>query len=143
MDRGNIFLLSGFVACQKQWEHFSAKWKEICEREPKTPDFKMQTAIRLTKRDGTPIWTAKQRDNRIKDLVRLTKKTAVFRVETVMAWPNYDRVVKHQVPPNSTVHIFSVSTSRYCPSPTLCTKLRSMEQWRGYLMTRVVPERRR
>jgi hypothetical protein len=98
MDRGNIFLLAGFIACERQWERFSTKWKKICDREPKTPDFKMQRAIRLTERDGTPIWTAKQRDKRINQLVRLTKRTALFRVESVMAWPNYDRVVKDRVP---------------------------------------------
>src|SRR5437588_12603645 len=43
-DRGNIFVLAGFVACPKQWEQFSHKWQTICDREPKTPDFKMQTA---------------------------------------------------------------------------------------------------
>jgi len=98
-DRGNIFLLAGFVACPKQWKRFSTKWKKICNREPKTPDFKMKKAHRLFEQDGTPIWTRKQRDQRIRELVRLTKKTARFRVESVMAWPNYDQVVKGRVPP--------------------------------------------
>jgi hypothetical protein len=40
----------------------------------------------------------KQRDRRIRDLVRLTKRTAQFRVESVTAWPNYDQVVKGRVP---------------------------------------------
>jgi hypothetical protein len=56
-DRGNIFLLAGFVACARQWKRFSTKWEKTCNREPKTPDFKMQTANRLFRADGTPIWT--------------------------------------------------------------------------------------
>lgn len=97
-DRGNIFLLAGFVACPRQWDRFSTKWEKICAREPKTPDFKMAKAIRLLKRDGTPFWTPEQRDRRIRKLVRLTKRTAQFRVESVTAWPNYDQVVKGRVP---------------------------------------------
>ena len=98
-DRGNIFVLAGFVACPKQWEQFSHAWDKICDREPKTPDFKMQKAVRLRNEDGSLIWTEAQRNTRIKQLVRLTKRKAQYRVETVMAWPNYDRVVKGRVPP--------------------------------------------
>jgi len=98
-DRGNIFVLAGFVACPKQWERFSHKWQTICDREPKTPDFKMQTAIRLLREDGSVIWTQAQRDARIRRLVRLTKRKVLYRVESVLAWPNYDRVVKGKVPP--------------------------------------------
>ncbi len=97
-DRGNIFLLAGFVACPKQWQRFSIKWENICNHEPKTPDFKMQKAIRLLRPNGTRIWTEKQRDRRIRKLVRLTKRTALFRVESVTAWPNYDLVAKSHVP---------------------------------------------
>jgi hypothetical protein len=98
-DRGNIFVLAGFVACPKQWEEFSGKWQAICDREPQTPDFKMQTAIRLFRDDGSPIWTEVQRDARIRQLVRLTKRKALYRVESVLAWPNYDLVIKGKVPP--------------------------------------------
>lgn len=98
-DRGNIFLLAGFVACPEQWKRFSTKWQKICNRDPKTPDFKMEKANRLLDHDGKPIWTRKQRDRRIRDLVRLSKRTAQFRVESLMAWPNYEKVVRGRVPP--------------------------------------------
>jgi hypothetical protein len=98
-DRGNIFVLAGFVACTKQWERFSHSWAKICDRKPKTPDFKMQKAIRLRNEDGSLIWTEAQRNARIKQLVYLAKRKAQYRVESVMAWPNYDRVVKGRVPP--------------------------------------------
>jgi hypothetical protein len=97
-DRGNIFVLAGFVAGPKQWEQFSRKWQGICDREPKTPDFKMQTAIRLFREDGSPIWTQAQRDARIRQLVRLTRRKVLYRVESVLAWPNYDRIVKGKIP---------------------------------------------
>jgi hypothetical protein len=98
-DRGNIFVLAGFVACPKQWDQFSRKWQKICDREPKTPDFKMQKAVRLLNDDGSVFWTEAQRDARIKQLVRLAKRTVQFRVESLLAWPNYDLVVKGRVPP--------------------------------------------
>jgi hypothetical protein len=97
-DRGDIFVLAGFVACAKQWEQFSDAWENICTQEPKTPDFKMQKAIRLLNEDGSVFWTEAQRDARIKKLVRLTKRKAQYRVESIMAWPNYDHVVKGRVP---------------------------------------------
>jgi len=98
-DRGNIFALAGFVACPKQWDQFSRKWQKVCDREPKTPDFKMQKAVRLLNDDGSVFWTEAQRNARIKQLVRLTKRTVQFRVESLLAWPNYDLVVKGRVPP--------------------------------------------
>jgi hypothetical protein len=58
----------------------------------------MKTANRLYQHDGTPIWTRKQRDRRIRELVRLTKRAAGFRVESVTAWPNYDQIVRGRVP---------------------------------------------
>ena len=136
-DRGNIFVLAGFVACPKQWEQFSHAWDKICDREPKTPDFKMQKAVRLRNEDGSLIWSEAQRNARIKQLVRLIKRKAQYRVETVMAWPNYDRVVKGRVPPDSTIHTFSAFTTSSCPLPPSWTRLISKEPLIGCSMIRV------
>jgi hypothetical protein len=38
-DRGNIFILAGFIANPERWKTFSNKWMRLCNREPKTPDF--------------------------------------------------------------------------------------------------------
>ena len=97
INRGNIFVLAGFIA--KRWQQFSTKWIRICDRFPKTPDFKMQKAVRLLNEDGSAFWTAAQRDARIKTLVRLAKRKVQYRVESLVAWPNYDRVVRGRVPP--------------------------------------------
>jgi hypothetical protein len=98
IDRGNIFLLAGFVSTPERWKAFSDKWEAICEQEPKTPDFHIQRDIRLRNKDGSARWTEAQRDARIKELVDLTKTQAQFRVESVLAWPNYDRLVKGNIP---------------------------------------------
>lgn len=98
-DRGNIFVLAGFVASPERWEGFSNEWMRICNQEPKTPDFHIQRDIRLLNKDGSVRWTEAQRDARIKELVDLTKTQAQYRVESVLAWPNYDRVVKGRIPP--------------------------------------------
>ena len=99
IDRGNIFALAGFVASQERWDKFSNEWTRICDQEPKTPDFHLQTDIRLLNKNGSVRWTQPQRDTRIEELVDLTKTQAEYRVERVLAWPNYDRVVKGKIPP--------------------------------------------
>ena len=98
-DRGNIFVLAGFVASPERWERFSREWMQICDQEPRTPDFHIQRDVRLLNKDGSVRWTAQQRDSRIEDLVKLTKSLAQYRVESTLAWPNYDRVVKGKIPP--------------------------------------------
>jgi hypothetical protein len=97
-DRGNIFVLAGFVASPERWDRFSNEWARICDQEPKTSDFHIQTDVRLLNKDGSLRWTKPQRDARIRELVDLTKAQAQYRVESVLAWPNYDRVVKGKIP---------------------------------------------
>jgi hypothetical protein len=99
IDRGNIFALAGFVASPERWDKFSNEWTRICAQEPKTPDFHIQTDIRLLNKDGSVRWSQSQRDTRITELVDLTKTLAQYRVESVLAWPNYDRVVRGKIPP--------------------------------------------
>lgn len=98
-DRGNIFVLAGFVASPERWKDFSNEWVRVCNQEPKTPDFHIQRDIRLINKDGSVRWTETERDARIKELVDLTKSQAQYRVESILAWPNYDRIVKGKIPP--------------------------------------------
>jgi hypothetical protein len=99
IDRGNIFALAGFVGSPERWDKFSNEWTRSCDQEPPTPDFHIQTDIRLLNKDRSVRWTGPQRDARIKELVDLTKARAQYRVESVLAWPNYDRLVKGKIPP--------------------------------------------
>lgn len=96
--RGNIFVLSGFIASAERWEKFSDEWVEICGRDPKTPDFHMKRDYRLLNDDGSLKWTETQRDTRIKELVELIKLRAQYRVDCVVAWPNYEKIVLGKVP---------------------------------------------
>jgi Protein of unknown function (DUF3800) len=91
---GNVYVLAGFFSTTEDWTLFSAEWEEICGQEPRTPDFKMRKAIRL-KEYG---WNEEQRDARIKELVDLIRKRARYRIDAVTARPNYDRIVRGNIP---------------------------------------------
>jgi hypothetical protein len=91
---GNIFTLAGFLSTAERWEEFSDEWQEICNREPKTPNFKMTKAMRL-KNYG---YTETQRDARIREFTDLTMRKAMYRIDAVTARPNYERIVRGQVP---------------------------------------------
>jgi hypothetical protein len=92
---GNIFTLAGFLSTAKLWEEFSDEWHDICNREPKTPNFKMTKAMRLKEYR----YTQTQRDTRIQELTALTTRKAMYRIGAVVARPNYERIVKGQIPP--------------------------------------------
>ncbi len=94
---GNVFVLAGLVASAERWEYFSDRFEEICNESPQMPDFHMAEAWRIK---GRYKWRdEQQRDSRIKPLVELIKQSAQYRVESVLAWPNYLRIVKGHVPP--------------------------------------------
>lgn len=94
---GNIFVLAGFLATAEKWEKFSDRWDEICDQSPKTPDFHMAEAYRLK---GKYQWRdADQRDVRINELVDLTRKSVGYRVDSTLAWSNYEKAVRGKVPP--------------------------------------------
>ena len=91
---GNVFVLAGFLATAERWEQFSDDFLGICNREPKTPKFKMRKAIRLNEYR----WTESQRDQRIGELVDLIRNKAMYRIDAVTARPNYERIVKGNIP---------------------------------------------
>ena len=96
-NAGKIFVLAGFLATAEKWEQFSDRWDEICEQDPKTPDFHMAEAYRLK---GRYKWKdEEQRDARINELVDLTRQSVGYRVDSTLAWPNYEKVVRGKVPP--------------------------------------------
>lgn len=91
---GEVYVLSGFFSTPDRWMTFSDEWQKICEKPPKTSDFKMRQAVRL-KEYG---WTEPQRDARIKELVDLICKEAMYRVDAVTAHPDYERIVRGKIP---------------------------------------------
>jgi hypothetical protein len=91
---GNVYLLARFVATAPLWEEFSVEWERICAQEPKTPDFHMRHAHRLKQYK----WTEPQRDKRIGELVALIRGKANYRIDAVLAKPNYERIVRGKIP---------------------------------------------
>jgi len=88
-------VLAGFLSSAELWEQFSDEWQAICERDPKTLDFHMAKAFRLKEYR----WREEQRDTRIRELVDLIIKKALYRVDCNMIRPVYDLIVKGRIPP--------------------------------------------
>jgi hypothetical protein len=93
---GNIFVLAGFLSIAENWERFSDRWEDFSDQPPKTPDFHMKEAYRIK---GPYRWKDEtERDEKINGFVDLIKVHAMYRVGSILAWPNYDKVVKGRVP---------------------------------------------
>ena len=93
---GNIYVLAGFLSTEKRWERFSDRWKAYSSEDPKTPDFHMADAFRMK---GSRKWKDEpQRDEKINGFVDLIKAHAMYRVDSVLAWPNYEKVIQGCVP---------------------------------------------
>lgn len=93
---GNIFVLAGFLSTAEMWEKFSDEWEKFSEEPPKTPDLHMKDAYRMK---GSCGWKDEtERDKKINGFVDLIKAHAMYRVESILAWPIYDKVVKGRVP---------------------------------------------
>jgi len=94
---GNVYVLAGFVSTAERLKEFSDCFSVICDKEPKIEDFHMYEAYRPKSKYG---WRdGKQRDTRIAEVVSLIREKALYRVDSVLAWPNYERIVKGRVPP--------------------------------------------
>jgi hypothetical protein len=83
---GNVFALAGFLSTAERWEQFSDEYEKICDREPKTPKFKMRHA-------NNPRLSP-----RVKELVELTSNRAMYRIDAVTARPNYESIVRGNLP---------------------------------------------
>lgn len=96
---GNIYVLAGFVSTAEKWEEFSDEFEAICDKEPKIEDFHMYEAYRPIGKSNYKFKDEAERDQRISEMVKLIMDKALYRVDCVLAWPNYERIVKGQVPP--------------------------------------------
>lgn len=92
---GKIAVLAGFLSTADRWRNFSDDLENLCEQEPKTPDFKMVKAM-----DHRVYWpaTRQQLDKRIEDVAGLTVKHAMYRIDVQMHREAYDCFVKGRVP---------------------------------------------
>jgi Protein of unknown function (DUF3800) len=90
---GDVYVLAGFLSTADKWEQFSDDWEQICDQEPKTPDFKMRKAHR-----SDYGLTDSQRDTRVRELVALVKKKAMYRVDVILNKRAYEDIVKGRIP---------------------------------------------
>jgi Protein of unknown function (DUF3800) len=94
--QGNVFVLAGFISFAADWKRFSDELEELCDCDPQTPDFHMAEAYRIK---GKYKWKDEsQRDAKIRDIVSLILKHSRYRVDTVLARPNYDMLVRGKLP---------------------------------------------
>jgi hypothetical protein len=94
--QGNVFVLAGFISTADKWERFSNDWEEVCDRDPKTPDFHMVEAYRIK---GRYHWKDEAtRDAKIRELVNIITARADYRVDAVVGRPNYDQIVRGRLP---------------------------------------------
>lgn len=93
---GNVAVLAGFLSTAERWKLFSDRLEDLCEREPRTPDFKMQKANGFR-----AYWWATRQDldRRIEDVAKLIGEHATYHVDAVMVRPAYDAIVKGRVTP--------------------------------------------
>lgn len=96
---GNVYVLAGFISTAEKWEEFSDAFEEICDKEPTIADFHMYEAYRPIGKSEYKFKDETERDQRIREMVALIKGKALYRVDSVLAWPNYERIIKGRVPP--------------------------------------------
>ncbi|HEV3277718.1 MAG TPA: DUF3800 domain-containing protein [Terriglobia bacterium] len=91
-----VAVLAGFLSTAERWTVFSDALESLCEREPKTPDFKMQKA-----HDFRAYYPAKrwQLDKRIEDVANLIREHAMYRLDVVLSRPAYNGIVKGRINP--------------------------------------------
>jgi len=92
---GKVAVLAGFLSTAERWKSFSDALEDLCEQEPKTPDFKM------TKASGFRAYhwaTRKALDKRIEDVAALVQSHAMYRVDVIVGHDAYEGIVRGKVP---------------------------------------------
>jgi hypothetical protein len=92
---GKVTVLAGFLSTAERWKQFSDELEDLCQQDPKTPDFRMVKATNF--RAYWPA-TRQQLDKRIEDVAALVQRHAAYRVDAVVSREAYDDIVKGKVP---------------------------------------------
>jgi len=96
-SHGNpVFVLAGYISSADRWAAFSDEWEAECDREPKVRNFKMAHAYGF--RGGFYGWPREERDARLKRLAEIVQRHAVLRIQTAMAWDDYNDVLRGNMP---------------------------------------------
>jgi hypothetical protein len=96
---GQVFVLAGFISTAERWEEFSDAFEALCNEDPKITDFHMFEAYRPIGVREYRFKDDNERDQRISRMVNLIKEKALYRVDSVLTWPDYEHIVKGKVPP--------------------------------------------
>ena len=92
---GKVAVLAGFLSTAERWKSFSDHLKNLCEQEPRTPDFKMEKAAGFRAYYRA---TRKDLDKRIEDVAALVRAHAMYRVDVVVGHDAYEDIVRGKVP---------------------------------------------
>jgi hypothetical protein len=95
LGHGKVAVLAGFLSIAERWKKFSDALESLCEREPKTPDFKMHKAHGFR---AYPWASREQLDKRIEEVGSLIREYAMYRVDVVLQRLAYMDIVKGKVP---------------------------------------------
>jgi hypothetical protein len=86
-------VLAGFIARADDWIHFEEKWQEALNKPPSLKFFKMKECkARRGQFDG---WSKVERDERLLELARIIKETAMASVFSLVRRDEFDGVYKN------------------------------------------------
>lgn len=112
--QGPVFILAGYVSSVDRWNHFSDEWAAALVSGPRPLRyFKMREANSL--KDQFDGWTEPERDAKLKELARIVKNNAMFGVNAVLWWKEYQAIQaqyqKYQVDPYILLFNYVMSSS--------------------------------
>ena len=92
---GKVAVLAGFLSTAERWKSFSDALEDLCQQEPRTPDFKMHKASG----SWAYYWATRQDlDKRIENVAALVRAHAMYRVDAVVGHDAYEGIVRGNVP---------------------------------------------
>lgn len=91
-----VFVLAGYVSSAEKWTAFSDAWDAECDRAPKIENFKMAHANAF--RGDFDGWRREDRDARLGKLAEIIRQHTVLRIQTSMAWDDYNAILRGNLP---------------------------------------------
>ena len=91
-----VFVLAGYISTADRWEEFSKDWEIECALDPPIRNFKMAHANSF--KGDFDGWTREDRDARLLKLAVIVQRHAVLRIQTYMAWEDFNDILSGQLP---------------------------------------------
>lgn len=89
-DQGPVFILAGFMAKVKNWEHFADEWRAYSRKAPKLDYVKGKEAF--WRKGQFKGWSSEQRDKRVLGFISLIKK---YKAQGVTCMINHQQFAHH------------------------------------------------